>query len=103
MSEDNKEKKWSWSDLWYRLWDHKDEQEKKRLKSFIPLILYAAAVMYGVLYLSVLNSVNRYNTGPTVKHWWGGDRPEVVAAKKKEKQEMEESFTHLRKRVSGGR
>ncbi len=89
--------------LWYRLWDHKSEQEKQRLKSYIPLFLYTAAFVYGVIYLSILNTVNRYNSGATVKSWFGGDRPEVIAARQKEKTQIEESFSQLRKRVSGGR
>jgi hypothetical protein len=89
--------------LWHRFWGRHSEKEKKRLKSFIPLILYAFAVMYGVIYLSILNTVNRYNTGATVKHWFGGDKKEVVEAKMKEKRDIEESFNNLRKRVSGGR
>jgi hypothetical protein len=103
VSENDGEKKTGLADFWYRIWGHKDEKEKKRIKSFIPLILYTFAVIYGVIYLSILNTVNRYKTGATVKHWFGGDRPEVVAAKKKEKQDIEESFKNLRKRVSGGR
>lgn len=97
MEDKNKES------LWYRLWDHKSEKEKQRLKSFIPLILYTAAFVYGVIYLSILNTVNRYNKGPTVKTWFGGDRPEIVRAKLKEIQQIEDSFKDLRKRVSGGR
>lgn len=89
--------------LWYRLWDHKSEKEKKRLISFIPLILYTVAFIYGILYLSILSSVNRYKSGEMVKTWYGGDRDEVIAAKQKEKKDIEESFTHLRKRVTGGR
>jgi hypothetical protein len=89
--------------LWYRLWGHKSEQEKKRVKSFIPLIMYTAAFIYGVIYLSILNTVNRYNPGPAVKSWFGGDRPEVIAARIKEKTDIEESYKGLRKRVSGGR
>ncbi|NIQ03715.1 MAG: hypothetical protein GWM98_28005 [Nitrospinaceae bacterium] len=90
--------------LWYRLWDHKSEKEKKRLKSFVPLILYTIAFIYGVLYLSILNSVNRYNPGTTVKSWYGGDKPEIVEARKKEIREIDESFkTLIRKRVAGGR
>ena len=89
--------------LWYRIWGHHSEKEKKRLKSFIPLFLYGFAVMYGVIYLSILNTVNRYNTGATVKHWFGGDKKEVVDARSKEKSDIEVSFTKLRKRVSGGR
>jgi hypothetical protein len=89
--------------LYYRVWDHNSEKEKKRLKSFIPLILYAFFVMYGIIYLSILNTVNRYKTGTTVKHWFGGDKEEVKAAKLKEKLDIELSFNNLRKRVSGGR
>ena len=89
--------------LWRRLWGGKSEKDKKWFKSFIPLILYTITFIYGVLYLSILNSVNRYESGPAVKTWWGGDNAEVIKAKVKEKREIEESFSHLRKRVSGGR
>lgn len=91
---------------WRRLqewWDDKPPQEKKRVKSFFPLILYAAFVLYGVIYLSILNSVNRYKTGTTVKSWWGGDAPEIIDMKEKQAREIEESFKALRKRVSGNR
>ena len=91
------------SRAWYRLWGHRSGKEQKRLKSFVPLFLYGFAVMYGVVYLSILNSVNRYNTGATVKHWFGGDKKEVVEARLKEKRDIELSFNNLRKRVSGGR
>ena len=89
--------------LWRRLWAGKSEKDKKWIKSFIPLILYTITFVYGVLYLSILNSVNRYESGAVVKTWWGGDKAEVVNAKVKEKREIEESFSNLRKRVSGGR
>ena len=89
--------------FWYRVWDHKSEKEKKRIRSFIPLILYGVFVFYGIIYLSILNTVNRFNAGATVKTWYGGDREEVVQAREKEKQEIEDSFKDYRKRVSGGR
>jgi hypothetical protein len=89
--------------LYYRVWDQKSDKEKKRLKSFVPLFLYAFFVMYGIIYLSILNTVNRHKTGTTVKHWFGGDKKEVKEAKLKEIRDIEESFHHLRKRVSGGR
>jgi hypothetical protein len=89
--------------LWHRLWGHKSEAEKKRIKSFIPLILYTFGFAYGVIYLSILNTVNRDKVGTTVKSWFGGDRPEVVAAREREKSEVLGSFSGLRKRVSGGR
>jgi len=89
--------------LWYRLWDHKSEKEKRRLRSFIPMILYGFLVMYGIIYLSILNTVHRFNPGPAVKSWFGGDSPEIIAARNKEKTELEESYKGLRKRVAGGR
>ena len=89
--------------LWYRVWDHKSEKEKQRLRSLIPMILYAALVMYGIIYLSILNTVNRNNPGPAVKSWFGGDSPEIIAARNKELTEREESYKGLRKRVAGGR
>jgi hypothetical protein len=89
--------------LWHRLWDHRSDKDKKWIKSFIPVILYTGAFIYGVIYLSILNTVNRYNPGPAVKSWFGGDSNEVIEAKNKLKAEIEESYKGLRKRVGGGR
>jgi len=89
--------------LWYRLWDHKSEQEKKHLKSFLPLILYTIAFVYFVLYLSILNTINRDKTAVTVKNWFGGDPPAWVTERMREKQDIKDSFKLARKRVSGGR
>ncbi len=89
--------------LWYRLWDHKSEKDKQRIRSFIPMLLYGALIMYGIIYLSILNTVNRFNPGPAVKTWWGGDSSETIAALNKEQTEKEESYKGLRKRVAGGR
>ncbi|MZH03427.1 MAG: hypothetical protein F3745_08560 [Nitrospinae bacterium] len=100
MAEDEKES--FWSRLWYRLWDHRSLKEKKRLRSLIPWVLYGIAVFYGVIYLSILNTVNREKTGTTVKSWFGGDRQDVVKARQREEREIKESFKALRKRVSGG-
>lgn len=91
------------SSLWYRLWDHKSEKEKKRLRSLIPMILYGGLVMYGIIYLSILNTVHRYNPGPAVKSWFGGDSSEIIAARNKEKAQQEANYKGLRKRVAGGR
>jgi len=91
-----------WHDL-VAWWENKPIQEQKRLKSFIPLVLYAVAVLWGVVYLSILNSVNRYKTGTTVKSWFGGDLPEVEQQKMKQAKDIEDSFKELRKRVSGNR
>lgn len=88
--------------LWYRLWDHKSPQEKKRLRSFIPLILYTFFVLYGVIYLSILNSVNRGRAGVTVKGWWGDTKADLTEMKKRQQIEIDESFKSPRKRVSGG-
>ncbi len=88
--------------LWYRLWDHKSLKEKKRLRSLIPWLLYGIAVFYGIIYLSILNTVNRERTGTTVKTWFGGDRQEIINARKREEREIKDSFKNLRKRVSGG-
>ena len=96
MSEDKKES------LWYKLWDHRSKKEKQRLRSLIPYILYGIAVFYGIVYLSILNTVNRERTGTTVKTWFGGDRDEVIKAREKEEKEIKKSFSALRKRVSGG-
>ncbi len=84
-------------------WESKPLQEQKRLRSFIPWFLYSVAVLYGVIYLSILSSVNRYKTGTTVKSWWGGDAPAVTRMKQEQAQEIEDSFKELRKRVSGNR
>ena len=89
--------------LWYRLWDHRSLEEKRRLRSLIPYILYGIAVFYGIIYLSILNTVNREKTGTTVKTWFGGDKEEVILAREREEKEIKESFKALRKRVSGGR
>lgn len=84
-------------------WFAKKEEERKRLKSFIPLILYTIGFMYFIIYLSILNTVNRDHSGVTVKTWFGGDRPEVIAAREKEAHDIKASYSELRKRVSGGR
>ena len=91
-----------WKDL-VAWWENKPIEEQKRLKSFIPWALYAFAVLYGVVYLSILKSVNRYKTGTTVKTWFGGDLPEVEKQKAQQAKEIAESFKGLRKRVSGNR
>jgi hypothetical protein len=98
------QEKMSW---WKRLgnwWDSKPELEQQRLKSFIPLFLYAVAVIYGVIYLSILNTVNRGKGMDAVKTWYGGDRPEIVRALKAEKEGLASSFKNrIRKQVSGNR
>jgi hypothetical protein len=91
-----------WRDL-VAWWESKPKQEQKRLKSFIPWFLYGVVVLYGVIYLSVLSSVNRYKTGTTVKSWWGGDAPAVTRMKEEQAREIEASFKELRKKVSGNR
>jgi hypothetical protein len=91
-----------WKDL-VAWWESKPLTEQRRLKSFIPWFLYTVAVLYGVVYLSILNSVNRYKTGTTVKTWFGGDLPEIERMKKQQADEIAESFKGLRKRVSGNR
>ena len=88
--------------LWYRLWDHRSLKEKQRLRSRIPWILYGIAIFYGIIYLSILNTVNREKTGTTVKSWFGGDRQDVIKAREREEREIKESFKALRKRTSGG-
>ena len=88
--------------LWYRLWDHRSLKEKRRLRSLVPWILYGIAVFYGIIYLSILNTVNREKTGTTVKSWFGGDRQDVIKAREREEREIKESFKSLRKRTSGG-
>jgi hypothetical protein len=88
--------------LWYRVWDHRSLKEKQRLRSLVPWILYGIAVFYGIIYLSILNTVNRERTGTTVKTWFGGDRQEIIDAREREEREIKESFKALRKRTSGG-
>ena len=98
------QKKEFWWERLYQWWVSKEEKEKKRLKSFIPLVLYTIAFIYGVIYLSILNTVNRSKGMDAVKSWYGGDRPEIVKALKREKEGQENSFKKLsRKQVSGGR
>ena len=98
------QKKEFWWERLYQWWVRKEEKEKKRLKSFIPLSLYTIAFIYGVIYLSILNTVNRSKGMDAVKSWYGGDRPEIVKALEREKEGQENSFKKLsRKQVSGGR
>ena len=88
----------------FNWWNNKGEAEQKRLKSFIPLSLYTIAFIYGVIYLSILNTVNRSKGMDAVKTWYGGDRSEIVRALTREKEDLESSFKNMiRKRVSGGR
>jgi hypothetical protein len=88
----------------FNWWNNKGEAEQKRLKSFIPLSLYTIAFIYGVIYLSILNTVNRSKGMDAVKTWYGGDRSEIVRALTREKEDLENSFkSMIRKRVSGGR
>ena len=99
----DQKKKFGWKRL-YHWWDIKGEKEQKRLKSFIPLVLYTSAFIYGVIYLSILNTVNRSKGMDAVKSWYGGDRPEIVRALTREKDNQKNSFKKLiRKQVSGGR
>jgi hypothetical protein len=88
--------------LWYRVWDHRSLKEKQRLRSLVPWILYGIAVFYGIIYLSILNTINRERTGTTVKTWFGGDRQEIIDAREREEREIKESFKAIRKRTSGG-
>ena len=96
MAKDEKES------LWYRLWDHKSVKEKQRLRSLIPWLLYGIAIFYGIIYLSILNEINRDKVGTTVKTWFGGDSQTIIDARVREEREIKESFKALRKRVSGG-
>ncbi len=96
MAKDEKES------LWYRVWEHRSLKEKQRLRSFIPYIFYGILVFYGIVYLSILNEVNRERTGVTVKTGFGGDTQAIVDAREKEEAEIKESFKFSRKRVSGG-
>jgi hypothetical protein len=97
------QKKTLWKRL-YQWWNNKGGVEQRRLKSFIPLSLYTIAIIYGVIYLSILNTVNRGKGMDAIKTWYGGDRSEIVKALKEEKEYLENSFQKMiRKRVSGGR
>ena len=97
------QKKTLWKRL-YQWWDNKGGVEQRRLKAFIPLSLYTFAIFYGVIYLSILNTVNRGKGMDAIKTWYGGDRSEIVKALKEEKEYLENSFQKMiRKRVSGGR
>ena len=88
----------------FKWWDNKEATEQKRIKSFVPLTLYTIAVIYGVIYLSILNTVNRGKGMDAIKTWYGGDRSEIVNALKEEKEYLKTSFQKMiRKRVSGGR
>ncbi len=84
------------------LWSGRSHKEKKRINSLIVLSLYTFGFLYFVIYLSILNSVNRNKTGMTVKNWFGGDPPELVQLKKERQEQIENSFKLLRKPVSGG-
>jgi len=97
------QKKTLWKRL-YQWWHNKGEVEQRRLKSFIPLSLYTIAIIYGVIYLSILNTVNRGKGMDAIKTWYGGDRSEIINALEEEKEYLENSFQKMiRKRVSGGR
>jgi len=86
----------------HKYWTSKSEAEKKRLKSFIPLFMYTFAFLYGVIYLSILNTVNRNQTGSTVRSGFG-DKTYAQRQAEKLKKEIDDSFVGYRKRVSGGR
>ncbi|MEC7641082.1 MAG: hypothetical protein VYC17_02900 [Nitrospinota bacterium] len=88
--------------LWHRLWGHKSEAEKKRLTSFIPLVLYTFAFTYGVIYLSILNTVNRDRTGTTVKRGFENLSSKELIERERNLREIKASFKNLRKRVAGG-
>ena len=103
MTENNKlDKKGLWHRLWYRLWDHKSQAEKKRLTSFIPLVLYTFAFIYGVIYLSILNTVNRDRTGTTVKRGFENLSSKELIERERNLREIKASFKNLRKQVPGG-
>ncbi len=102
MSQEDKPKS-ALGRLYHRLWAGRTDAEKKRINSMFVLILYTASFVYFVIYLSILNSVNRNKTGMTVKNWFGGDPPELVRLKEERQQQIEDSYKLLRKPVSGGR
>ncbi len=89
--------------FWDRVWTQKPEAERKRLKSYIPLAMYTFAFVYFVIYLSILNTVNRDKTGDAVKNFFGDDVPHWVKMQRQQEKEIEESYKYTRKRVSGGR
>ena len=94
MGDDKKE------GLWYKLWGHRSLKEKQRLRSFVPYILYGIAVFYGIIYLSILNTINRVRVGTTVKTWFSGDADEINKAREREATDIKYSLKGLRKRVS---
>lgn len=87
---------------WERVYANKPEEEKKRLRSFIPLFLYTFLFIYTVIYLSILNTVNRNQKGTTVRAWWGDDLTYAEKEAKKLHDEIDTSYKLLRKQVSGG-
>jgi len=89
--------------LYKRWWADRPLADKKRINSLIVLVLYTFGFIYFVIYLSILNSVNRNKTGTTVKNWFGGDPPELVRLREEQEKEIRDSFNLLRKPVSGGR
>ena len=84
----------------YQWWHNKGEVEQRRLKSFIPLSLYTIAIIYGVIYLSILNTVNRGKGMDAIKTWYGGDRSEIVKALEEEKEYLENSFQKMIRKQS---
>ena len=89
--------------LWYRLWDHRSEKEKKRLTGFVPLIFYTLAFIYFCLFMSIRDGNYRDNLGGLLQNWFGGDPPAYVKEMKQEAAEIEKSYGYVRKHVAGGR
>jgi len=75
---------------------------QRKTASAITGPLDGIAVFYGIIYLSILNEINREKVGTTVKTWFGGDSQSIVDAREREEAEIKASFKFTRKRVSGG-
>ncbi len=101
MSSDEENPK-SWvGRIYHKVWGGRTLAEKKRINSLVVLTMYTLGFLYFVIYLSILNSVNRNKTGSTVKNWFGGEPPAIIEAREEQEREIKESFKLLRKPVYG--
>ena len=63
--------------------------ERKTASAIVySLLPYGLLVFYGIIYLSILNTVNRERVGTTVKSWWSGDSDEIIEARQGEEREI---------------